>query len=40
MRAIKSTGISEEKFGPWLRRELVRALKLGLILLVAGASFT
>jgi hypothetical protein len=37
MRAIKSTGISEEKFRPWLRRELVRALKRSLILLVAGA---
>lgn len=36
MSAIKSTGISDEKFGPWLRRELKRALKLGLILLVAG----
>jgi hypothetical protein len=36
MRAIKSTGISEEKFGPWLRRALMRSLKLGLILLVAG----
>lgn len=36
MSAIKSTGISDEKFGPWLRRELVRSLKLGLILLVAG----
>lgn len=38
MSAIKSTGISEEKFGPWLRRELVRSLKLGLILLVAGGA--
>lgn len=38
MRAIKSTGISEEKFGPWLRRELLRSLKLGLILLVAGGA--
>lgn len=36
MRALKSTGISEEKFGPWLRRELRRSLRLGLILLVAG----
>lgn len=36
MRAIKSTGISEEKFGLWLRRELRRAVKLGLILLVAS----
>lgn len=38
MRAIKSTGISEEKFGPWLRRELIRSLKLGLVLLVAGGA--
>jgi hypothetical protein len=38
MRAIKSTGISEEKFGPWLRRELLRSLKLGLILLGAGGA--
>ena len=38
MRAIKSTGISEEKFGPWLRRELMRSLKLGLILLLAGGA--
>lgn len=38
MRAIKSTGISDEKFRPWLRRELMRSLKLGLILLVAGGA--
>lgn len=38
MRAIKSTGISEEKFGPWLRRGLVRSLRLGLVLLVAGGA--
>jgi len=38
MRAIKSTGISEEKFGPWLRRELMRSLQLGLVLLVAGGA--
>lgn len=36
MSAIKSTGISDEQFGPWLRRELMRSLKLGLVLLVAG----
>ena len=36
MRSIKSTGISNEKFRPWLRHELARALKLGLVLLVAG----
>jgi hypothetical protein len=36
MSSIKSTGISNEKFGPWLRRELVRAGKWGLGLLVAG----
>ena len=40
MRAIKSTGISDQKFRPWLRRELARALKLGLILLVAGLVVT
>ncbi len=38
MSAIKSTGISSEKFRPWLARELVRALKHGLILLVAGSA--
>ncbi|SDS06927.1 hypothetical protein [Opitutus sp. GAS368] len=38
MRSIKSTGISNEKFAPWLRRELARALKLGLVLLVAGGA--
>jgi len=32
----KSTGISDEKFRPWLRHELGRALKQGLVLLVAG----
>jgi hypothetical protein len=36
MRSLKSTGISEEKFKPWLRRELSRALRWGAILLVAG----
>jgi hypothetical protein len=36
MSPIKSTGISNEKFAPWLRRELIRAGKWGLILLVAG----
>jgi hypothetical protein len=36
MSPIKSTGISNEKFGPWLRRELLRALRLGLVLLAAG----
>ena len=38
MSALKSTGISEEKFRPWLRRELVRALQRGLALLVAGSA--
>ncbi len=36
MRAIKSTGISGDKFGPWLRRELRRSLRLGLFLLIVG----
>ena len=36
MRPIKSTGISDEKFRPWLRHELGRTLKQGLFLLVAG----
>lgn len=36
MSSIKSTGISNEKFRPWLRHELGRALKQGLFLLVAG----
>ena len=38
MSSIKSTGISEEKFRPWLRHELARALKLGLVLLASGAA--
>ena len=38
MRSIKSTGISNEKFAPWLRRELARACKLGLVLLAAGGA--
>jgi len=38
MPSIKSTGISDEKFRPWLRRELVRALKSGLVLLAAGTA--
>lgn len=36
MRSLKSTGISDEKFKPWLRRELLRALKWGSALLVGG----
>jgi hypothetical protein len=36
MSSQKCIGISEEKFKPWFRRELFRALKLGLILLVGG----
>jgi hypothetical protein len=38
MNPIKSTGISNEKFAPWLRRELWRALKIGAGLLVAGGA--
>ena len=37
MSSIKSTGLSDEKFAPWLRRESIRALKLSLILLAAGS---
>lgn len=40
MRSIKSTGISDEKFRPWLRHELARALKQGLLLLVASLVVT
>src|SRR5262245_358002 len=36
MNPIKSTGISDEQFAPWLRRELLRALKYGMGLLAAG----
>src|SRR5882757_4694234 len=36
MSSIKSTGISNEKFRPWLRHELGRALKQGLVLLIVG----
>lgn len=39
MSPIKSTGISNEKFRPWLARELRRALKHGLIFLAAGSAF-
>ena len=38
MNPIKSTGISNEKFAPWVRRELLRALRNGAILLVAGGA--
>lgn len=38
MNPIKSTGISNEKFAPWLRRELLRAARHGLVLLVAGGA--
>jgi hypothetical protein len=38
MSSLKSTGISNEKFRPWLRRELARAIKSGLVLLVAGSA--
>jgi len=40
MSPIKSTGISDEKFLPWLRHELGRALKQGLLLLVTGLIVT
>ena len=36
MRSTKSIGISDEKFSPWLRRELLNALKRGGMLLLAG----
>lgn len=36
MSPIKSTGLSNERFRPWLRRELLRALRNGFILLAAG----
>ena len=36
MSPIKSTGISNEKFRPWLRHALGRALKQGLMLLAVG----
>lgn len=36
MRSLKSTGISDEKFKPWLRREVVWSLKLGAVLLAGG----
>lgn len=38
MSPIKSTGLSTEKFRPWLTRELLRALKHGLIFLTAGGA--
>jgi hypothetical protein len=38
MSSIKSTGISDENFRPWLHHELARALKLGLVLLTGGAA--
>jgi len=36
MSSTKSTGISAEKFKPWLRRELVKSLKWTSILLAGG----
>jgi len=36
MSSIKSTGLSDEKFAPWLRRELIRALRHSAILLLSG----
>ena len=38
MSPIKSTGISNEKFRPWLARELKRALRHGLIFLATGGA--
>lgn len=38
MSPIKSTGLSTEKFRPWLVRELGRALKHGLIFLIVGGA--
>ena len=38
MRSLKSTGISDEKFKPWLRRDLIESLKLGAALLVGGVA--
>lgn len=40
MSSTKSTGISNEKFNPWFRRELVRSLKLGGALLLAGCALS
>ncbi|AOS43436.1 hypothetical protein Verru16b_00479 [Lacunisphaera limnophila] len=36
MRSLRSIGISEEKFQPWLRREILQALKWGAGLLLGG----
>jgi len=36
MSSTKSTGLSNDKFVPWLRRESIRALRLSAILLVSG----
>jgi hypothetical protein len=36
MSSMKSTGLSDEKFAPWLRRESLKALKLSAILLLSG----
>lgn len=36
MSSTKSTGLSDEKFAPWLRRESIRALKHSAILLLFG----
>ncbi len=38
MKSLKSAGISEEKFKPWFRRELIASLKLGLALLAFGVA--
>jgi hypothetical protein len=37
MSSIKSTGISPDKFVPWLRREAARSLRLSVALMIAGA---
>lgn len=40
MSTLPSQGISNEKFGPWLRKELWRTLKVGGILLVVSAALS
>ncbi len=39
MSSTKSSGISDEKFRPWLRSELIQSLKIGAVLLVVGTLF-
>lgn len=40
MKHTRSIGISNEKFAPWLRRELMQAVKRGLVLLAVGVAVT